>query len=288
MNEETRPEETERSEPAEQAEPSEPTEQTQEGKKPKMCKLAVLSILCVVLAFVFTWMFLFMSEGTLPNWIEFNLLPAIIVTLVIAPVLGIAALIRIKLSNGRLGGRRLAWLGLIIPIVIGVVFFRSKEPAKGKIIMPNRECQNNLRGLAAAFAVYGRNNDGQFPPPEIWCDELLKTAIGDDSMFKCPAAKEGRCNFALNVYAAELDGDISSDMVFLFESKPGWNQIGGPELAVAGHQDRSGRKVCHVIFGNLRGLSVDISEINELNWEGGQDSEETEEDEEEEEGEEYE
>ena len=276
MNEETRPEETEGSEPAEQAEPAEPTEQTQKGQKPKMCKLAVLSILCVVLAFVFGWMFLFMGEGTLPSWVEGNLLPGGIVALVIALVLGIASLIRIKLSAGGLAGRRLAWLGLIIPIVVGVAFLRSEQSEEAEI-MPGRECQNNLRRLAAAFSAYGRNNDGQFPAAEKWCDELLEATKGNESMFKCPSAKGGRCNYALNIYAAELGGEVPSDMVFLFESKPGWNQIGGPELAVAGHQDRSGRKVCHVIFGGGRGVAVDISEINELNWEGDEDSEETEE-----------
>jgi len=276
MNEE---EKTEQTEQPEQSKQVEQVEQRQEGKKPKMSKLAVLSILCVVAAFVFGWMLIFTSEGALPNWIEFNLLPAVIVAFVVALVLGIVALIRIKLSAGRLAGRRLAWLGLIIPIVVGVAFLRSIEPEEEAQIMPDRGCQNNLRRLAATFSMYQQNNDGQFPAVEKWCDELLETAPGDESMFKCPATKEGRCNYALNVYAAELEGDISEDMVFLFESKPGWNQIGGPELAVAGHQDRSGRKVCHVILGNSRGVAVDISEINELNWEGGQDSEETEGDE---------
>jgi hypothetical protein len=279
MNEE---EKTEQKEQTEQSGQVEQAEQRQEGKRTKMCKLAVLSILCVVAAFVFGWMLIFPTEGILPNWIEFNLLSAIKVAFVVALVLGIVSLIRIKLSAGRLAGRRLAWLGLIIPIVVGVAFLRSIEPEEEAQITPGRECQNNLRRLAAAFSMYQQNNDGQFPAVEKWCDELLETAISDKSMFKCPATKEGRCNYALNVYVAELEGDISEDMVFLFESKPGWNQIGGPELAVAGHQDRSGRKVCHVILGNSRGVAVDISEINDLNWEGGEESEETEEEDEEE------
>ena len=283
MNEEEKTEQTEQTEQSEQAEQVEQqAKQAQEGQKPKMSKLAVLSILCVVLAFVFGWMLLFLTEGTLPTWVEGNFLPGGIVALVIALVSGVVALIRIKLSAGRLAGRRLAWLGLIIPVVVGVAFVRSKGPEEEAQIMPERECQNNLRRLAATFSMYQQNNDGQFPAVEKWCDELLKTAPGDESMFKCPATKEGRCNYALNVYAAELEGDISEDMVFLFESKPGWNQIGGPELAVAGHQDRSSRKICHIILGNGRGVAVDISEINDLNWEGGEDSEETEEEEEEE------
>jgi hypothetical protein len=281
MNEETRPEETEHSEPAGQAEPAEPTEQTQQGQKTKMCKLAVLSILCVVLAFVFGCMLLFMGEGALPNWIEFNLLPAIIVTLVIAPVLGIVALIRVKLSGGRLAGRRLAWLGLIIPVVVGVAFVRSKPTEEPKII-PDRECLTNLRRLAVTFSIYGRNNDGRFPTAEKWCDELFETTKGNESMFKCPSAKGGRCNYALNKYAAELGGEVPSDMVFLFESGPGWNQVGGPELAVASHKDEaSGRNGCNIVFGSGRGRLVGESEINGLNWEDGEDNEETEEEEEE-------
>jgi len=170
MNEEEKAGQTEQSEQVEQA------EQRQEGKKPKMSKLAVLSILCVVAAFVFGWMLIFTSEGALPNWIEFNLLPAVIVAFVVALVLGIVALIRIKLSAGRLAGRRLAWLGLIIPIVVGVAFLRSIEPEEEAQIMPDRGCQNNLRRLAATFSMYQQNNDGQFPAVEKWCDELLETA----------------------------------------------------------------------------------------------------------------
>jgi hypothetical protein len=266
MNEE---EKSEQAEQTEQSEPVEQAEQRQEVKKPKMCKLAILSILCVVAAFVFGWMLIFMDDGSLPNWVEFNLLSAVKVAFVVALVMGIVALIRIKLSGGRLAGRRLAWLGLIIPVVVGVAFVRSMGPEEESQLMPHRECQNNLRRLAAGFSTYRQNNDGQFPAVEKWCDELLKAVPGDKGMFKCPSVEEGRCSY----------------MVFLFESKPGWNQIGGPELAVAGH-DRKGREVCNVILGSSKGVAVDISEIEELNWEGGEGGEESEETDEEEEEEE--
>lgn len=272
MNEETRPEGTEGSEPAEQAEP---TGQTQQGKKPKMCKLAVLSILCVVLAFVIGWMLLFMDDGILPIWVEGNLMPGGIVALVIALVLGIASLIRIKLSGGGLAGRRLAWLGLIIPVVVGVAFLRSEQPEEAETT-PERECQTNLRSLAAAFSAYGRNNDGQFPKAEKWCDELFEATKDNESMFKCPSAKSGRCNYALNKYAAELGGEVPSDMVVLFESGPGWNQVGGPELMITPHKIRRS-SVGYVVFANGKGRFVSEENIDELNWKGDKDSEETEE-----------
>ena len=56
--------------------------------------------------------------------------------------------------------------------------------------------------------------------------------------FVCPCyrGQAVKSTYALNENAAgRLFSEIPDDMVLFFESKPGWNQIGGPELFFESH-----------------------------------------------------
>ena len=284
MNDEAKPDETERNEQIEEPQQAEPTEQAQQSKKPKMCKLAVLSIVCIVTAFAVLAMYLFSSEASIPLELENLLMPAGVAILAVALVAGVIALVMIKASGGALSGRRLALLGIIIPIVAVVAFFRSKTPAEESQVLPSSQCKSNITRLAEMLSEYRSDNDGRFPNPEKWCDILLEQAK-DESLFACPLAEGARCSYALNKYAVEAGADLSASMVLLFESEPGWNQVAGPELMITPHVSRGGSRG-NVFFVGGRARSVSEDGFEELNWKGVRDTEEEEDEDEEKEEEE--
>lgn len=162
--------------------------------------------------------------------------------------------------------------GIIVPIVVGVAFIRTSSPAEEPMVLPNTQCITNIRQLGAGLLTYAEANDGKLPAAQKWCDVLLEQANTDELLFMCPVAEEGMCNFALNKYAVEAGDDLPGDMVLLFESGPGWNQVGGPELFNAPHGSRRGNGG-NVVFAGGRARSVSEDEFEELNWKGVRDSE---------------
>lgn len=265
MNNEAKPEQTEPTEqPESQAEPAQP-EPAEEIKKPKMCKLAVLSIVCIVAAFAILVIYLRPSEAWLPITVERLLIPIGIAALAIALVTGVIALVMIKASGGALSGRRLALLGIIVPIVVAVAFVRSSTPTEEPLVLPNTQCKLNISQLAGGINMYRRDNDGQFPKAEKWCDILLEQTKTDESLFSCPLAESARCSYSLNKHAAQAGSDLPEDMVLLFESGPGWNQVGGPELFNASHETRRG-SVGFVAFADGNGRFVSEDELDALKW----------------------
>jgi hypothetical protein len=273
MTDEAKPDETEGTQqPESQVEPTEAEPTEQEGKKPKMCKLAILSILCIVTAFAVLAMYLFSSEASIPLELERLLMPAGVAILAFALIAGVIALVMIKASDGALGGRRFALLGIIIPIVAVVAFMRSKAPDEEPLVMPSTECMKNIRQLGADLLAYAEANDGKLPAAEKWCD-VLGGHVKDESLFACPLAEGARCSYALNKYALEAGADLPEDVVLLFESKPGWNQVGGPELMITPHVSRRGN-AGGVFFAGGRSRSIPEENVEELNWKPGQDTEE--------------
>jgi prepilin-type processing-associated H-X9-DG protein len=55
------------------------------------------------------------------------------------------------------------------------------------------------------------------------------------------------------------------DVVLLFESTAGWNQVGGPELLTTRHHEGKG---CNVLFVDYHAEFVKGEEIPRLKWEG--------------------
>jgi prepilin-type processing-associated H-X9-DG protein len=49
----------------------------------------------------------------------------------------------------------------------------------------------------------------------------------------------------------------------LFESKPGWNQVGGPELLWT---DNHGGKGCNILFGDEHVECVECKQLAKLKW----------------------
>ena len=148
-------------------------------------------------------------------------------------ILGIVAMVKVKNSGGRLGGGGLALAGTIVSgifLLMIPIFAAMLLPALASAKQKAQEinCVNNEKQLALAVKIYSNDNNNQFPPAATWCD-AIKTAVGNENIFKCPAAdSDRRCDYAFN---AKLDGmdesKINPQTVMIFESDGGWNANGG-------------------------------------------------------------
>ena len=73
----------------------------------------------------------------------------------------------------------------------------------------------------------------------------------------------------MNINAVGLRTDqVTEDMVLLFETKPGWNQIGGLELLATDNHLKSdhGRKGANVAFGDGHVEFIKAEDLSKLRW----------------------
>ena len=84
-------------------------------------------------------------------------------------------------------------------------------------------------------------------------------------IFRCPLAKKGLCDYAMNPHASprRARDRKSREVVLLFESKPGWNQFGGPELLTTENHRGEG---CNILFVDLHVEFVKAKDLGRLKW----------------------
>jgi hypothetical protein len=153
-----------------------------------------------------------------------------------------------------------------IPAIF-ILFHMFFEPQSDiqKRMARGRACSLQLRSIHSAINIYGGEYNGMLPTADSWCDLLNKYVDSDGKTFKCPVAKEGRCNFAFNINVNEMKlDDIPPDVVLLFESEPGWNQVGGPELLTT--ENHEGTRCTILTAGGGTGF-IKTEDLNRLRWE---------------------
>ena len=185
-----------------------------------------------------------------------------------AIILGIVALVKISQSAGQLKGSGLAVAGIAVPFVtlpILALLMGILMPALARTrqIAFRMVCGTNLKGLGTAMLIYANDYDEKYPTPSKWCDLLVEHVEVTPKSFRCKGAPEGPCNYAMNENAAKLGKKALPGMVLLFESTPGWNQSGGPELLTTENHQGDG---CNILFTDLRVEFVKTERLNELLW----------------------
>ena len=128
----------------------------------------------------------------------------------------------------------------------------------------DKKCQRNLDYLGGLIS-YSDNNQAIYSPfAENWCDILIQKdgAYLDPNIFICPVAQKGRSTYAMNKNIIGLK-KIPDDIVVLFDSKPGWNQVGGHELLAPENHNGTG---CYILFGHMFAEFVDINDLDKLRW----------------------
>lgn len=173
---------------------------------------------------------------------------------------GIFAIKQIHNKHRILKGRQFAVSGLLLGLVF-LPFWVWHSPSSPFIA--RKKCAANLLSLGTCMLIY---TTGDYPMPrDKWCDLLIefgnrrKSIAVIDNLLKCPANKNGRCHYALNVSSS----DSNPRLVVLFETKPGWNQVGGPELLTTENHNGKG---CNVLFNDLTVEFVKTQELAKLQW----------------------
>ncbi len=185
----------------------------------------------------------------------------------------------------------------------GVLSLESLIPPGIKPLKARWDCAVNLNRLIFGGLWVGRNRR-PYPDPDQWCDVIVEacrrqTIIYADQDNKevraypdmaiarglaCPSVHEATdvnaplsrvdkansssqtpdrwiSDYAMNSHCTK---DSPKDTVFLFESKPGWNQHGGPELFVFDNHDPRGGCVM-LSDGSVRFIRSE-EELKQLRW----------------------
>jgi len=219
----------------------------------------------------------------------------------VALVVGAVAFERIIRSRGRLRGRLRGRIACVISIVLaGLLCFswlvRYRHPPSIAMFSP---VSFNLCRLGRAMLMYADDNDDEFPDPNKWCDLLIEAGevdpedlwapevairwpywgawpfgLGDwpprsrrnlpvarrSVMFR-PRPRKGVSHFAMNTDCRTMSHDPNT--ILLFESRPGWNQHGGPESVDFSRLD--GQRAC-VLQVDTAPTVIIREHLDKYNW----------------------
>jgi prepilin-type processing-associated H-X9-DG protein len=216
-----------------------------ENPQAKTCGLAITSLVLAILS-LFT----------------------LFITAIPAIICGIVGIVRIEKSLGQLKGKGLAIAGIAIPGILLPVFLillgiLMPALSRTRDLAYRMTCGVNLSSLGKAMQVYANDNKDKYPTPSKWCDLLVTNVNVDKQQFRCKGAPDGPCNYAMNPAIEKLGRDSPSDMVLLFETKPGWNQNGGLELLTTENHSGQG---CSILFNDGHVEFVKTEDLSKLRW----------------------
>ncbi len=164
-------------------------------------------------------------------------------------------------TRGRISVAFIVMLAILLLFVIVIFFPPVHEHKDAATII----CKSNLWKIALCFQLYSDEFDNKLPVQDKWCD-LIRDYVLDEPLYRCPLDKEGACSYAINRDLPAGFKDVPGDMVVLFESNAGWNQVGGAESVVTGRHVEGG---CNVLFGDGRAEFVKAEDLDKLRWKIG-------------------
>jgi prepilin-type processing-associated H-X9-DG protein len=188
--------------------------------------------------------------------------PVFLISGLAAPILALGGVVSVVFSKGQLVGVKWAVLAILVWVgwiwVIAYSFDRSHAEAH-KVV-----CGANMFGLGKAITIYASNHNGKYPTPDKWCDLLVEGDYASKKMFICRAAPsqddKDKCHYAIN---PNCEPNSPPDMVLLFETKGGWNQLDGPEILTTENHKGQG---CNVLFNDGSVKFVEPQELGKLKW----------------------
>jgi prepilin-type processing-associated H-X9-DG protein len=192
-----------------------------------------------------------------------------LLTAIPAIIFGIVALVKIGKGRGQLKGKGLAIAGICVPVaVLPLVAIEMAimipALAKTRTMAQRLACASNLSGLRKAMLIYSNDYNDMYPTSSKWCDLLVEHVEVTPKTFRCPGAPEGPCNYAMNKNVEKLGANSPPDMILLFETAPGWNQSGGPEILTTENHQGEG---CNILFVDSHVEFVKTKDLKKLRWE---------------------
>jgi len=128
-------------------------------------------------------------------------------------------------------------------------------------------CGSKLRQFINRFHAYQSENS-QIPLSSQWCDSI-KPFFDEEDMneaFQCTSDPNGPCSYAMNENIPADANELPGDLVLLFESKPGWNRIGGPDDVITDRHEKKNKPGANVAFADGHVEFVEAKEIPNLRW----------------------
>jgi hypothetical protein len=98
------------------------------------------------------------------------------------------------------------FLFVFFAAVLFPVFAQARSAAQ------STRCMSNLRQLGSAVTLYASENDGRFPDPQSWVDELSSQGTRPRS-FRCPAVS----GFGRTTYGFAFNKDLAGKKVSDFD-----------------------------------------------------------------------
>lgn len=187
---------------------------------------------------------------------------AVAIVLALIALFSIIARIRRSGIGGQLSGTAIDILSIALSFGLSLGFIFSGLPeakAQQQEVLKN-SCANNLRHLNSAINMYARKHNRRYPPPEKWCDLLIKDDFTKRAYFSCPGVEIDSCHYAMNPNARPY---TKKRRVLLFETKDSWNQYGGPEILTTENHEGKG---CNILFTNGDIKFVTVDKLDGLRW----------------------
>jgi hypothetical protein len=197
--------------------------------KVKTSRLAIGALVCITVALFMAWVLnevavrieserLAVAVGSIGEVLLRS-------SLVATSLLGIAAMIAVARSDGRLKGAGLGGMAVAVSVVMTILMV-----VPGAVPYPlayQMLCGTNLKGLGNALLVYANDNNGELPDAARWCDLLITKADVSPSSLVCKESDtvRGESSYAMNIAAAGKKlSELPKDMVLIFEVRPDGNQ----------------------------------------------------------------
>ena len=154
----------------------------------------------------------------------------------------------------------------------GIWFSETSGPIQTEFGMG---CNLNLEKLGEAILIYSKDNIGEYPDPDKWCNLISKYGQLKRDDFICPEVKfrwsrqflplpipiNRKCYYAMN---PNCEPDSPQNTVLLFETKGGWNKYGGIEILSTQNHSGDG---CNILFNGGYVQFVSKKNLRELKWE---------------------
>jgi hypothetical protein len=169
-------------------------------------------------------------------------------------------------------------IGVFGPLIILWIVFL--QPAINRWVYrgtrARSDCYSRLIILNSAIVEYATKHDGQLPPADRWCDEIMPYIRNNrkdiENPFHCPLdlSKDKRnSSYAMNASLSNgVLSQLPKDTVLLFESKPGWNRSGGPaDMSFENHHYWEDAVRCGILFADGKAWCIDKNKPPSLRWE---------------------
>ncbi len=232
-----------------------------EQPKKKTSKLAIAAFVCLIAPYFFVLiLFVIFSYIGMPDTYSLYFFLAVKTPLFLSLILGVAALIDIARNRAHLKGCGIALLSIFAFIIFMFVIIPLLRKVPGEL-HSRLKCATNLKGLGTAMTIYADKFNDKWSNADKWNDFLMKECNIEKASFNCAEAKEGLCNYAMNKYA--VSADMPAAMILLFDSKAGWNQVGGAELLTTENHNGEG---CNILFGDGHVEFVKTEDLPKLKW----------------------